>query len=635
MDQTQEQAPSNHGSRAALTVAALGVVFGDIGTSPLYSLQTVFSLDHGIVKPTPGDVYGVISMVFWSVTLIVSIKYLMFILKADNEGEGGIMSLSFLTRQVVRPGGRRFMLAMILGVFGGSLFFGDSLITPAISVLSAVEGLKVAAPSLGHVVLPISATIIALLFAVQRFGTHHVGRLFGPVMAIWFVAIGALGVWHIAQGPGIISALSPHHAFGFVLAHPFISFVAMGAVVLSITGAEALYADMGHFGRGPITRAWFVLVFPCLTLNYLGQGQLILNNPATASSPFFHLAPAWMQVPLVVLATMATIIASQAVISGAFSVARQAERLGFLPKLTVMQTSEHSGGQIYVPSVNWMLFIGVMALMLSFRASERLATAYGVAVTMDLMLTTTLFSLYAYAGLKWPFWKVAIFGTVFGTVEFVFWAGNITKVVHGGWLPLLVAFTLATVMLTWARGRRLVSDRRRKLEGNLAEFLDDIHGRHDIRRVPGVAVFLHPDPETTPLALRENVAFNKVMHDDVLIVSALGTNVPHVPPEQRVQIDDLGDPYDHITHVTLRFGFSDEQNVPAALALAVEHGLQADLTNATYFLSRITVHQSSRPGMSRWRKRLFIALAHNAANPAEYFHLPMGRTVIMGAQVMF
>ncbi|RIK12138.1 MAG: potassium transporter Kup [Acidobacteria bacterium] len=620
---------------ATLVVAALGVVFGDIGTSPLYALRTVFSLDGGIVAPTTDNVYGVVSTVFWAITLVVSVKYLGFILRADNEGEGGIMALAHLAHRSVRVGGRRHALVLVLGVFGGSLFFGDSLITPAISVLSAVEGLEVAAPGTRHLVVPVAVAIIVALFAVQRFGTHHVGRLFGPVMVVWFLTLGVLGLVHVVADPSVLVALSPHHAWLFVWQRPGIAFVAMGATVLAITGAEALYADMGHFGRIPIVWAWFALVFPCLTLNYLGQAQLVLRDSHEIANPFFHLAPAWAQLPLVVLATLATIIASQAVISGAYSVARQAERLGFLPRLSVRQTSEREGGQIYIPSVNWLLLGGVLVLLLTFRASERLATAYGVAVTMDLMLTTTLFSVYAVAALRWRWPQVLLFVLVFGSVELAFFSANIAKVLHGGWLPLVVALLVATVMTTWARGRELVTARREKLEGPLGPFLDEVHDNAKILRVPGTAVFLHPNKVTTPLALRENVQFNHVLHDDVVIVTMETVNVPHVPDDERVVVDDLGDPWDHITHVTARFGFSDHPDIPAALALARDEGVDVDLRDVTWFLSRITVHRSDRPGMGPVRKRLFELLARNAADPTSYFRLPIGRTVVLGARINF
>jgi KUP system potassium uptake protein len=615
-------------------VGALGVVFGDIGTSPLYAVQTVFAIDDGAVKPTPEDVYGVISLIFWAIVVIVSVKYVTFILRADNEGEGGVLSLAHLTRQSVRPGGKRFRLVMILGVIGASLFYGDSLITPAISVMSAVEGLQVVDPALKELVLPIGVTILTILFAGQRFGTETVGKLFGPIMLLWFVVIGLLGIPHIVADPHVLSALLPTHAVGFFVAHPFIAFIAMGAAVLAITGAEALYADMGHFGRPPITRAWFFVVFPALTLNYLGQAQLVLHSPQESVNPFFHLAPDWAQLPLVALATAATVIASQAVISGAFSVSRQAERLGYLPRLTVRQTSDVSGGQIYVPVVNWLLFAGVITLLLTFRASERLATAYGLAVTATLLLTTALFCVYAQAALGWGRARLAAIILGFGVLEFAFFAANLTKVIHGGWLPLLIATTIGTVMLTWRRGTTLVTARRTMLEGPMTDFIDELHDTH-VRYVPGLAVFLHPNKDTVPLALRENFTVNRVMHKDVLVVSTVSTNVPYVPDSERVVFDDLGDPNDHFEHITLRFGYLDEQDVPRGLQIAKDQGIPLDLDNAYYFLSRITIHRSDRPGIPQWRKRLFITMAHNAANPTDYFKLPIGRTVIMGAQVRF
>lgn len=627
---------TNHKGRGgtwALALGAIGVVFGDIGTSPLYALQTVFSINHNTVDPTPQDVYGVISLVFWSITLVVTVKYVLFILRADNDGEGGVLSLAHLTRQHLRRGSKRYTLVMMLGVIGASLFYGDSLITPAISVLSAVEGLKVANPALGDLVLPIGMTIVVALFVLQRFGTAAVGRFFGPIMITWFVVLAALGIPHILAEPAVIGALSPHHAVLFAVDRPFVAFVAMGAVVLVITGAEALYADMGHFGRAPIRRAWFLLVFPCLTLNYLGQGQLILADPEMSTSPFFHLAPESMRIPLVVLATLATVIASQAVISGAFSVSRQAERLGYLPRLTVRYTSDH-GGQIYVPVVNWLLFGGVLLLMVTFRESERLATAYGLAVTATLLLTTALFAVYADTALKWSPARVGAFVLVFGSIEAVFFAANLTKITHGGWLPLTIAAIIGTVMLTWWRGRALVTARRSKLEGPLRPLLNTIASK-GVTTVPGTAVFLHGNPATAPLALRDNVSFNHVAHEQILIVTTLSRNVPHVGPEDRVMIGARRHKGVAITHLTLNFGFQDSQDVPSALALAHERGVNVDPDTAFYFLSRITLHRSDRPGMSQWRKRIFVALAHNAASPTEYFHLPIDRTVLMGTQVRF
>ena len=619
---------------AALALGALGVVFGDIGTSPLYALQTVFSIDHNEVAPTPLDVYGVISLVFWSIMLIVSVKYVVFVLRADNDGEGGIMALAALTRRHVRTGGRRWKVAMVLGVLGASLFYGDSVITPAISVMSAIEGLSVPAPGLAHWQVPLGALVITALFAVQRRGTHVVGRFFGPVMILWFVAIGALGLVQIVRDPHILSAVLPTHAVAFALERPWVAFVAMGAVVLSITGAEALYADMGHFGRSPIRRAWFGLVLPCLLLNYMGQGSLILDDPSASRSPFFLLAPSWAQLPLVVLATAATVIASQAVISGAFSVSRQAERLGYLPRLTVRQTSPDEAGQIYVPAVNWLLFAGVMTLLVVFRTSDRLATAYGLAVTGTLLLTSALFVVHVRHGRGWSWQRIVLVMTPILLLELTFFAANVTKLLTGGWIPLVVALAIATVMFTWQRGRDLVTERRTKLEGPLEPFIEGLRAS-DVASVPGTAVYLHFHKETAPLALRENVAFNHVLHHHVLLVTCQTANRPYIPLEERLVVDDLGDPHDGIHHVTLRFGFLDEQDVPAALAVGCPVPLDVDLEGATYFLSRITVEPGPDRRLPLWRKRLFMFFARNAANPATYFNLPIGQTVVMGARVRF
>ncbi len=624
--------PAAHGAgMVGLALGALGIVFGDIGTSPLYALQTVFSIDNHAVKPTSRDVYGVTSMVFWSITIVVSVKYVIFVMRADNDGEGGVLALAALIRRLFASRGRRAGLVIVLGIFGGSLFFGDSVITPAISVLSAVEGIKVAAPSLSDLVLPLGAAILALLFAVQRWGTHRVGRMFGPVMLVWFVAIALCGLPQIARHPGVLQSLSPLYAVTFVVDHPYITFIAMGAVVLAITGAEALYADMGHFGRPPIRRAWFAVVFPALIVNYLGQSALILHQRSAIANPFYLLVPSWARIPMIVLATLATVIASQAVISGAYSVSRQAVRLGYLPQLTVRQTSTVESGQIYVPSVNALLFIGVLALMFGFRSSAHLATAYGVAVTGTLIITTTLFLIVAAISWKWQWWKLLIAGVVFGGLEVTFFAANLTKVVHGGWLPLLIALAIFTVMTTWQRGREVVTTRRTEMEGPLDKFVEHIH-QHEVRRVPGTAVFPHPTRDTTPLALRANVRFNHIMHERVIIVLVQPETVPHVPLAQRLHIDDLGYADDGIVHLTVRYGFQDEQDIPATLRQARKRGgeLDVDPATATYFLSRVTLHRGDSRAMPRWRKRLFIGLAHNAANPAEYFHLPDDRTVVVG-----
>jgi KUP system potassium uptake protein len=617
---------------AVLTLAALGVVFGDIGTSPLYALQSVFSIDHGAVHATEGDVYGVISLVFWAITLIVSIKYLTFVLRADNDGEGGIMALTAL----VQSARANTTILVLLGVFGASLFYGDGMITPAISVLSAVEGLKVAAPSLAELVIPLTLAILTALFAIQRWGTHKIGGLFGPMMMIWFTLLAAAGLREVIPHPGILKGLSPAYAATFFLDHPGVAFIAMGAVVLVITGAEALYADMGHFGRRPIRRAWFMVVFPSLTLNYLGQAALILQRPGATANPFFLLLPHWARIPMVVIAAMATVIASQAVISGAFSVTRQAIQLGFLPRLNVRHTSQREIGQVYVPAVNWGLLAAVVVLVLGFGSSARLGSAYGVAVTGTFIITTALFLFVARSLWQWPAWKTSLAATILLPVEATFFTANLTKIVHGGWLPLVIAAAVSAVLLTWQRGRQIVTANRFAEEGPLRAFVDEIRDLSPpVIRVPGTAVFLNPSIETTPLAMRANVEHNYVLHESAVIISVESVGVPHVPESERVSIDDLGYTDDGIAHVTARFGFQDEPNIPETLRLAVAKGLECelDLEHATYLLSRITIQPTNAPGMRRWRKALFVTLARNAASPVEYFCLPAERTVTMGSTI--
>jgi len=621
---------------AALTLGALGVVFGDIGTSPLYALQTVFTADHHAVHATPSEVYGVISLVFWSITMIVSAKYVTFIMRADNGGEGGIMALTALVEGISLKSARAKLTLLTLGILGASLFYGDGMITPAISVLSAVEGLKVAAPGLGAAVLPITVAVITLLFAIQHFGTQVVGRLFGPVMALWFGILALMGVAEIARHPGVIEALSPTYGARFFLDHGAVAFIALASVVLAVTGAEALYADMGHFGRSPIRRAWFLLVFPALTLIYLAQGSLILRSSNSVQNPFFLLLPSWAQLPMVVLATLATVIASQSAISGAFSVTRQAVALGFLPRLTIRHTSQHIG-QVYAPSINMGLLVAVVTIVVGFGSSAALASAYGVAVTGTFILNTILF--LAVARLLWrrPKRLVALGAIVFLAVEIPFFAANLTKVAHGGWLPLAIALIVFVVLVTWRKGRDIVTANRSREEGTLRDFVGHLKARDfPVVQVPGTAVFLNSNPRTTPLALRANVEHNHVLHESIVIVSIQTERVPHVAERDRLQCDDLGDPYDQITRVTARFGFQDEIDVPGALRLADRLGVlegAGNLDDASYFLSQITIVQSDTPGMSRWRKRLFLSLAHNAASPVEFFGLPDDRTVSMGERI--
>ncbi|WP_037608410.1 potassium transporter Kup [Streptacidiphilus rugosus] len=622
----------------ALMIGALGVVFGDIGTSPIYTLQTVFNPDDPHPVPvSDANVYGVVSLVFWSVVVIVLVTYVLLAMRADNDGEGGIMALITLLRRSTSARGRKTAAVLAaLGIFGAALFLGDSMITPAISVLSAMEGLKVVEPSLDSAVVPGTAAIIVVLFLVQRRGSGTVGSLFGPVMIAWFVVIGACGVTGIVDHPRILRALSPSYALSFLFGHFGTAFFALAAVVLAVTGAEALYADMGHFGRPAITRAWLFLVFPACVLSYLGQGALILADHTNISSPFFLLAPGWGRLPLVILATAATVIASQAVITGAYSVAAQAAQLGYLPRLRIAHTSESERGQIYVPWINWLLLVSVLTLVFAFRSSAALAFAFGMAVTGTITITTLLFFYIARSRWNTPLWLVVTGATVLLTVDLLFVAANVTKLVHGAWLPLLIGFTAFTVMTTWQRGRQLVTAERERQEGPLRGFVDRLHFREvPAARVPGTAVFLNRGNTTTPLAMRANVEHNHVRHEQVVILSLETDTVPRVPAEERITVDNLGYSQDGIIHVSARFGYMETPDVPAALALldpaATEGPL--DLENASYFLSTIELRRGQAPTMAAWRKRLFIATSHITADAAEYFGLPRDRTVIMGSHI--
>jgi KUP system potassium uptake protein len=632
------RSPAHRAGAAALTLGALGVVFGDIGTSPLYALQTVFHADHGAVPTSDSAIYGVLSLIFWSVTIIVSVKYLTLIMRADNDGEGGIMALIALIKGA-GPTTRRSRMALIaLGIFGAALFYGDGMITPAISVLSSVEGLEVISPSLESLVVPIALGILTALFVIQRFGTGAVGRLFGPVMAVWFTILAVGGIAQIADHPGVLRALSPSYAVSFFAEHGGTAFIALGSIVLAVTGAEALYADMGHFGRPPIRRAWFFLVFPALMLNYLGQGALIVSDPASIANPFFLGFPHWSRIPVVVLATFATVIASQAVISGAFSVTRQAVSLGFLPRLTIRHTSRREIGQVYVPAVNWGIFAAVAALVIGFGSSTGLASAYGIAVTGTLAIDTILFFFVVRVLWGRPLWQVLAGGAAFLLVDLTFFAANITKVLHGGWFPLLIALIVFVVLTSWQRGRELATGNRTEQEGPLRAYIEELHDMDPpVFRSPGTGVFLNANPETTPLAMRTNVKHNHVLPRNVVILSIQTLNVPNVEESEQVTVDDLGYRDDGISHVSAQLGFQDAVDVPRLLEIAVAKGLEGDCNPgaATYFLSRMILVATAEPGMRRWRKRLFMTLARNAANPVAYFGLPDDRTIVMGSHVTF
>lgn len=625
-------------ARAGIVIGALGVVFGDIGTSPIYTVQTLFNPDDPHPVPiSPANVYGVVSLIFWSVMIIVTLTYVTLVMHADNEGEGGVMALITLVRRLGRRSSPRVISALsALGILGAALFFGDSMITPAISVLSAVEGLKVVDPSLSELVVPITAVIIVGLFSVQRRGTAAVGKFFGPVMIVWFIVIGACGLRGIAGHPQILKALSPTYALEFVFGHFHIAFFALAAVVLSVTGAEALYADMGHFGRKAITWGWLGLVLPALVLNYLGQGALLLGNESVVNAPFFLLVPSGWELPMAILAMAATVIASQAVITGAYSVASQAAQLGYLPRLRIAHTSASSIGQIYVPWINGMLLVAVLILVFAFRSSAALGYAYGMAVTGTITITTLLFLYIAHTRWRWPLWMVVLGGGALLTVDLMFLAANLTKLVHGAWLPLLIALVTFTVLITWQRGSAVVSSGRERAEGPLQPFIDEIASHQPpYPRVPGTAVFLNRESETAPLSMRANVNHNHAVHERVIILSIVVPPLPRVPDEERITVDDLGDPDDGIYYVAAQFGYMERPDVPAALRMVDPAliGGPIDCAGVSYFLSKIELVPGDQPTMAPWRKRIFIATSFMAADSVGYFNLPGDQTVLIGSRI--
>jgi KUP system potassium uptake protein len=616
---------------AALAVGALGVVFGDIGTSPLYALHAVFGPvgQHLAINRT--NVYGVISLVVWSVTLVVSVKFVGFIMRADNKGEGGIMALVSLIKSsgLAR---RRTLLFMLLGLVGVALFYGDSAITPAISVLSAVEGLKVVAPSLNSLVLPITFVILASLFWIQKYGTGFIGRLFGPVMLVWFGVIALGGGWQIWQHPGSLIALSPISAITFFARQPLVAFVAMAAVILAITGAEALYADMGHFGRPPIARAWFWVVFPALTLCYVGQGALLLAHPAATANPFVLLFPEVTRFSVVILATLATLIASQSVISGAFSLTHQAVQLDFLPKLLVRHTSSREIGQIYVPFVNLALFVVVTVLVFAFGSSIKLAGAYGVAVSGTLAIDTILFLVITRAVWRKPVRYVVVMAGIFLPVDLLFVTSNLSKIRHGGWFPIALAAAIFLLIDTWRRGQAVIKQERKILEGPLQVFVDRIRAmKPPLKRIPGQAVYISHHPDRAPLALHATVDELHELSQKVVLVTVEITDSAHVPETERAVFDNLRYKDDGISHLTLYYGFHDPPNIPRALA-DLRHTspeLNFDPEAAAYFISLSKVVRTSRRNLSGWRKSLYSLMARNALSTTDYYKLPVERTLEM------
>jgi KUP system potassium uptake protein len=614
-------------SLAALTLGAVGVVYGDIGTSPLYALKEVFS--HGEVPLTADNILGVLSLIFWALMTVVSLKYVVLILRADNYGEGGLIAMLALASTAVRrkPALRRRLL--LLGIFGTAIFFGDGVITPAISVLSAVEGLEVAAPGLGDFVVPLTLVVLTALFVVQRFGTAGIGRFFGPVTVMWFLALVALGVGHIADKPQVLWALSPHHALMFIARQPGTAFLALGAVVLVVTGAEALYADLGHFGKRPIRLAWFGLVGPALVINYFGQGAMLLERPASIRNPFYEMAPQWALYPLIALATAATVIASQALITAAFSITKQAIQLGYLPRMRIDHTSVKETGQIYVPFVNWGLYACIVAAVVLFGSSSALASAYGIAVTIDMLITTTMtFFVIRYAW-KYP-WMLCIAATgFFFLIDAMFFSANIVKVLDGGWFPLLIGGAMFTLMMTWKQGRALMSAALRDQAIDLRSFLDSVFVSPPTR-VEGTAVFLVAEPNIAPNALLHNLKHNKVLHETNLFVTVKHHEIPWIGHEGRYEIEPLGN---DCWVITLHFGFKNDPDVPEALARLKDHGVRTDEMQTSYFLSRDIVIPSLGGGMALWREKLFANMHRNAAAAADFLSLPTNRVVELGSKV--
>ena len=615
-------------SLASLTLGAIGVVYGDIGTSVLYTLKEVFGSGH--VPFTTDNVYGVLSIVFWTLTVIVSLKYVTLVLRADNHGEGGLVAMLALASQSVKdkaPALRKWML--LIGIFGTCLFYGDGVITPAITVLSAVEGLDVVSPAFRKAVIPLTLLILLALFWVQKRGTAGIGRFFGPIMVLWFIAIAALGVWHIASHPEILAALSPHYALGFIWRQPGTAFIILGAVVLCVTGGEALYADMGHFGKRPIRVAWFSIVMPCLTLNYFGQGALLLSEPQAVSNPFFHMAPDWLTLPLVGLATMAAVIASQALISGAFSVTKQVIQLGYLPRLQIQHTSTRDTGQIYMPFVNWSLFVMIVLAVVLFRSSSHLAAAYGIAVTLDMTITTVLTFFVIRYGWGYPLALCVAATGFFFAIDLAFFSSNLLKLAEGGWFPILIGGAVFTLMVTWKDGRELLSRSLRDSSIDLTSFLESVF-LSPPTRVPGTAVFLSAEPGIVPNALMHNLKHNKVLHAQNLFVTRRAHEVPWIGLDKRLEVQALGS---DCWQVVVHYGFKNEPDLPKALELLAGRGIDLNPMTTSYFLSRDIVTPTLGSGMAFWREKLFAAMHHGASAAAEYLNLPSNAVVELGSKV--
>jgi len=610
-----------------LALGSIGVVYGDIGTSPLYALKESLSAASSGGQLTREMVIGVMSLMLWALTIIVTLKYVLLIMRADNHGEGGTLTLMALLQRVM---GRNFIVLSMMGMAGAALFYGDAVITPAISVLSAVEGLKLVAPTFDPFILPLSMAILVGLFVVQSWGTAAVAAGFGPVMMIWFVVIAIGGIINLFDDFTILAAINPIYGIEFLINHGHAGLLALGAVFLTVTGAEALYADMGHFGRKPIQLAWLIVVFPALALNYLGQGALLLSHPEKLENPFFLLYPDWALLPMVLLATVATIIASQAVISGAFSLTQQAIQLGLLPRMEIRRTSESEKGQIYIPRVNWLLLIAVLYLVFAFKSSGALAAAYGIAVTGTMVITSIMAFFVIWKCWHWSLAIAALIIAPFITVDAIFLMANLLKIIEGGWIPLAIGAGLMILMLTWRRGTQVLADRTRRDEVQLGSFIQTILNSSSIARVPGTAVFLTGSPDTTPTSLLHNLKHNKVLHEHNIILSVVTEDTPRVADADRISLELLSDRF---SRITLRFGYMESPNVPKALAACRSRGLKFDVMSTSFFLSRRSLRPASQSKMPHWQDKLFINLARSADDASQYFHIPSGRAVEVGTQI--
>ncbi|MBF7683440.1 potassium transporter Kup [Acinetobacter sp. B5B] len=616
-------------SKYAITLAALGVVFGDIGTSPLYAIKQCFIEAH--IALSESTIMGILSLVFWSMMLTISVKYVTFIMRADNNGEGGIMSLLALNLRPKHINKHTKILLIALGFIGASLFFGDGIITPAISVLSAVEGLSIATPAFNKWLMPIALGILTALFLVQRHGTATMGKFFGPITLTWFLSIGALGVMSIIKTPFVLELVNPYWAIHFIIQEPGVAFLAMGAVVLTLTGGEALYADMGHFGRNPIRLAWFVVVCPCLMINYAGQGALLLRDPSAISNPFYMLVPDWGLYPMIALATAAAVIASQAVITGVFSMANQAIQLRYLPRLTVHHTSDIEQGQIYLPFINWVLYISVVILILLFHNSANLASAYGVAVTMTMLCSTILVTAYARSGWKWPVWKLALFAVPFLLMDIVFVSSTSLKILAGGWVPLAIGVVVFTILMTWKNGREIVIQRLEKDALPLELFIKSVSMSDDTKYVPGEAIFLTGTPNIVPHAMLHNIKHNKVLHERNIMITVVTQDVPFVSDQDRIYIEKLDARF---YRIFLYYGFKDQPNVPEALEKAYhELHFEFDMMHMSFFISRDRLIHTVGQGMAPWREKLFISMYRNTSPVSDFYQIPTNRVVEMGSQI--